>query len=828
MTVALPRQPPRARFGTFAGLFAVTSATIMYEIGLTRIFSVTTWYHFAFLAISVALFGMTAGALLVHLLPDRFRDRDVAARLWRYSLLFSVSLAICFATQLSIPFSPERNVAGLWSVVLTCVVVSIPFVFSGVVVCLALTRFPPQVNRLYAADLVGAAVGCLGLVALFVVLDGPSLVIAVAALAALGATLFAAEAGSRPGVALALATALALGGFAGVNGWLSARGDALLRITWVKQSYDPQHSFEKWNSYSRVTVDGSEEAPVVPATYGPSPSLPTDARVNQLGMLIDGNASTVLTRYSGDPTETDFLRYDITNLGHHLRPAARVLVVGVGGGRDILSALEFEQEHVTGVEINENILRITNEEYGEFTGRLDRHPRVTFVNDEARSYLARTDERYDMLQISLIDTWAASSAGAFALTENALYTTAAWSLFFDRLEPGGVLSISRWHETPGTDRPLEIYRTVALAAQALKNAGVARPRAHILVYRSPDNSFGVQVATVLVSPQPFTSRDLRVIERTADSLGFTPVLTPTGALDRHFAGLVAPDGPGAEVDRFEEDISPPSDDRPFFFQMADLDTLVSGKGFSSAASMRPVLILGLLAVTVLALTACFIVLPLLLATERAAHRGMLPYYAYFASIGLGFLLVEVAQLQRLTVFLGHPSYALTVVLFSLLVFSGIGSLVSERLAQTNRRALLIGPLVALVAVVAAFGFLTPELIDRMAGATTPARIAAAVVLLMPLGLVMGIPFAIGMRAASRRAGAPLAFLWGINGATSVCASVFGVVIAVFFGISVAYWAGLGAYALAAASLVAITRPAAGVGSEAKPEPADRPAAAASA
>ena len=164
--------PPRARPGTFAGLFLITLSTLMYEIVLTRIFSVTMWYHFAFVAISVALFGLTAGALLVHLLPDRFRDSDVRARLWLFSLLFSLAIAVCFVTQLAIPFDPELNVASAWSIVLTCIVIAIPFVCSGVVVCLALTRFPAQTNSLYGADLVGAALGCILVVALFVVLDG--------------------------------------------------------------------------------------------------------------------------------------------------------------------------------------------------------------------------------------------------------------------------------------------------------------------------------------------------------------------------------------------------------------------------------------------------------------------------------------------------------------------------------------------------------------------------------------------------------------------------------------------------------------------------------
>ena len=795
----------RARPRTYAGLFLITLSTLMYEIALTRVFSVTMWYHFAFVAISLALFGLTAGALLVYLLPNRFRDGDVKSRLWLFSLLFGVSLAVCFVTQLTIPFVPEANLAGAWSVALTCIVISVPFTLSGVVVCLALTRFPAQVNRLYATDLVGAALGCLLLVVLFFVLDGPSLVIAIGAVAAVGALLFAADAGSRRGMTWALVAAVALGGFAAVNGVLHARGQPLLRIIWAKEEADPRHQYEKWNAYSRITVDDVRGRPGPPTGVGLSPLLPPDTSVEERLLVIDSAASSVLTRYAGDPASTDFLRYDISNLAHHVRKDADVVVIGVGGGRDILSALEFDQRSVTGVEINGNILEATNGDFGDFTGHLDRDPRVRFVNDEARSYLSRTDADHDVIQISLIDTWAASSAGAYALSENSLYTTEAWNVFLDRLKPGGILSVSRWYDVPGREKPLEAYRATALAAEVLKERGVADPRAHMLLYKAPSNGAGASAVTLLVSPDPFSNEDIATLARETGRLGFTPVLTPTESPDERFAALAAPGGPAAAVAAFEEEVSPPTDDRPFFFQMANLGTLFSDAGYSSDDSTRPVLVLGLLAATVLGLAFCFILLPLLLRTDRASHRGMSPFYTYFAGIGLGFLLIEIAQLQRLTVFLGHPTYALTVVLFSILVFSGLGSLASQRLADPSRPRLALAALGTLLVVVALGGILTPEVVSWLDGATTPVRIATAVALLAPLGLVMGMPFAIGMRAASTRPGAPTAFLWGINGATSVCASVLAVTIAVFYGISSAYWTGLAAYAVAAASLLVIAR-----------------------
>jgi hypothetical protein len=784
----------RAGAGTYAGLFLVTLSTLMLEIGLTRIFSVTMWYHFAFVAISVALFGLTAGALIVHLLPHRFREADTGRHLWVFALLFGVAIAACFAIQLAIPFTARFTPGGAASVIGTCVVVAMPFVCSGVVVCLALTRFPERAGRLYAADLAGAGIGCVLLVILFSWLDGPSLVVLVGAIAAAGAVAFAADAGSRRGLALSGTVALALGGIAAVNAYLHTQGDPFLRIIWVKEARDAPHDYERWNAFSRLTVQGD----------------PNDPSTSSMGLYIDSTAGTKLNRYSGDPDESDFLRREIQNLPHYVRRNADVFVIGVGGGTDVLSALEFGGRSVTGLEMNGDIIDIAHRRYADFTGRLDEHPRVEIVNDEARSYLARTERRYDIIQISLIDTWAATGAGAYALTENSLYTAEAWDLFLDRLNRRGLLAVTRFYQARNDDgeavQPVETYRAVALAAEVLTQRGVADPRDHLAVFRAPTR-LGVDLATVLVSPDPIPAADIAILSARADELGFSPLLTPAASTDRTLAALTAPGGPEDTIDEVAADISPPADDRPFFFQMADLDTFRQGGIFRDDLVTRPVLILAGLGLVVFGMAACCILLPLRRARrtgDRFAGGRLVPFCAYFAGIGLGFLMIEVAQLQRLSIFLGHPTYGLTVVLFTILVFSSLGSLLTERFLSAERSRSL-APLIVLLAVAAVSGIATPEALHAMEASTTPVRIATAVALLAPLSLVMGMPFAVGMRAAADSPGAPTAFLWAINGAASVCASVLAVVIALFVGISAAFWTGAAAYVVALGAMVAITR-----------------------
>ncbi len=497
----------------YAGLFFVALATLMYEVLLTRVFSVTMWYHFAFMAISIAMFGMTFGALLVFLLPGRFRPERRQAQLAGASLLFAAGVIASFLAHLSLPWLFARGgdlSQGRWllCVGLTFLVTLAPFVGSGVAVALALTGAggpAGAVGRLYAADLAGASLGCLAVLGLLSVIDAPSAVFAVACAAAAGAACFAPAGSSlRPASLAGLALCAALAGWAA---WRSAAGDPPIQVRWTKSRLETPPLYEKWNSFSRLRFEGDTAVPLPSHTgWGLSPAYVPDRPAYELYLNIDAAAGTSLTRFGGDTAELAHLKYDVTNMAHRLRRNAEVMVVGVGGGRDVLSALAFGQKSVLGVELNGDILASLNGRFGGFTGRLDRHPAVTLVNDEARSFTARTDRRFDILQVSLVDTWAATSAGAFVLSESSLYTVEAWTAFLGRLKPGGILTFSRWYFH---DRPGEMYRLTSLACEALRRSGAARPRDHLMLVRlmHPPGPDGLPdgIGTLLVGREPFTA-----------------------------------------------------------------------------------------------------------------------------------------------------------------------------------------------------------------------------------------------------------------------------------------------------------------------------------
>jgi predicted membrane-bound spermidine synthase len=794
---------------TYAGLFLISLATLMYQNLLSRVFSMTMWYHFAFMAISIAMFGMTIGALLIYLLPRYFPPERAKYQLALTALGFAISTVISFITHLSLPFNTQDNVLytipGIYTIVLTYIVISIPFVFSGMCVSLTLTRFPRQVSRLYAADLIGAALGCVILVYVLKVTDGPTSVIVVALLASVGAILFSVRE-PLPRLrkwsiaAAAVFAALAIGNTLLVNAQSSP-----LRLIYVRGDIENRPLYEKWNSFSRIAIAGDPTQLTPPHGWGLSPTYPAyDRPIRQMELSVDAGAGTTLSSFHGDFSDVDFLKYDVTNLAHYIRSKARVLVIGAGGGRDVLSALMFNQQSVVAVEINEDTISAVNERFGGFTGYLDRDHRVSFVNDEARSYVARQQDHYDIIQVSLIDTWVATTAGAFVFTENSLYTVEAWKIFLDRLNPDGMLSFSRWYFR---DRPGEMYRLTSLATASLKDMGVQNPRDHIMIVRrmfgaSEESPHGI--GTILVSKKPFTAQDIDTIERVARDMRFEVVLSPRAAVDPTFATIASGQNFKSFVDSYPINIAPTTDDSPFFFQMLrlpDMFNLDLQQQGAVSFNQHAVRVLGILLFVMIILTLLCIVGPLALTARQVELRGSLPLFIFFMSIGFGFMLVEMSQMQRLAIFLGHPTYGLSVVLFTLLLSSGIGSSLTQRIPdpeKTNQGTIC---LVLLIGVLLIFGILTPYVITAFQALTTAMRIAVAIGILFPLGLFMGMAFPLGMKIASRAAPALTPWLWGVNGATSVCASVLALAIAFSSSISTSFWIGLACYLVAFVAFV---------------------------
>lgn len=801
---------PRAGWSTYAGLFLVTLATLTYEILLTRIFSVSMRYHFAFMAISIALFGITAGAAAVYALPRLFPISLVKNRASAAALLFGLWMIVSLFIHLAIPHEEDSGALNSF-IVLTYIVVSIPFVFCGVCITLVLTQYSGQVSKLYAFDLLGSSLGCVLLVALLQWMDGLNAVVFCGFVASAGAVMFAVGSRSKALRIAALAGCAAIGVFLCLNLALTAKGGSLLRMRWIKGHREvEQLLYEKWNSFSRIRVYGEPDAKQWPLDMGGSTNIKPTEQISRIQLDIDSDASTELLKFSGDLKPFSYLRNNIVNLAHRLRSGADVCVIGSGGGRDIVSALVFNQKSVLGIEINQDIVKAVNGKFGGYTGHLDRNPKVKIVADEARSYITRSPEKYDILQVSMIDTWAATAAGAFVLSENSLYTVEAWKVFLSRLKPHGILSFCRWYYAI---YPAEMFRLISLAETALDESGAGNPREHILAAKvNPHAASGLPLANgfgvVLVSRDPFSAEDIQVFRDACFELGFEIILTPEYSAEPIFAKLASGVTHDSAVANLRLNATAPTDDSPFFFNMVRLRNLFNPRSYEQGElsfNMKAVTALCVLLITVTVLSALFILVPVLISPRDPCPPGSLPLFVYFASIGLGFMLIEVSQMQRLIVYLGHPTYGLTVILFSLLLSSGLGSLSTRNVdpAAGDRRA--FNRIALLFLAVTVFGFITTHLLSATRGQATPIRIFVAAAILFPMGFCMGNAFPLGMKAAATH-WKPLApVLFGLNGAMSVFASVAAVAIALFSSISISFWAGALCYLAAYASFTRIAR-----------------------
>src|SRR5687768_13058467 len=484
------------------GIGAVSGALLMTELSLTRIFSVTMYYHFAFLAISIALFGLSASGVLVYVLRARLAsiptDRLLAVGALVHAVATLVALGFLVRIRVGLNYSP-RNLVLMLAIYLLA---ALPFLTGGTVISAAFARMTSRINLLYAADLLGAAAGCLALIPLLNQLGAPGVVLVAAALSLSGAVCFA----SRPWRTRVAACALVV--FA-VPMAAQFAGTQPFDIRDTKGHEGDRVLFSKWNSFSRIAVYDRAHG-----DWSLSPTF-TGERGESRFMDIDSAASTPILKGTGRLSDAAYLRYELTALAYQLVERPRgftALVIGPGGGRDLLSALVFGSTRVDGVEINPIIVRdVMLGRFRDYSGNLYGDPRVAIHVDDGRSFVRRSPKRYDVIQASLVDTWAATAAGAYTLTENSLYTSEAFGEYLDHLTEDGFLTITRW--------VFDGLRLVSLAQDACAARGLDAAR-HIAIVRHD------RVATFLLSKRPFTREQVARLTSHADAMGFVVLYAP--------------------------------------------------------------------------------------------------------------------------------------------------------------------------------------------------------------------------------------------------------------------------------------------------------------
>lgn len=789
----------------------ISAGALAYEVLLMRLFSIIQWHHFAYMIISLALLGYGASGTFLSLARHRLLAQFSQVYIINL-LLFALSTVCCFLLVQHLPFNPHEVLwdpqQPLWLFVIY-LVLALPFFFAANCIGLALSFFSTDVSRLYAADLLGAGVGSIAIVAILFITFPDNALLVLGSLIGVAAVVAWLE--MRPGQKLyrvvgllavivifpwvlpANWTELVISPYKGVSQLLQVGGTRIIN--------------ERSSPLGLITVVESSD---IPLRHAPGLSLQAkQSPAEQLAVFTDGDGMTAVTRNRGDTGQLAYLDYLTSALPYHLNKPGQVLILGAGGGSEVLQAKYHGVKKLDAVELNPQIVDLLQNDYADYSGELFDPVNSRIHIAEARGFVSTTNNRYDLIQISLLDSFSASSAGLYALSENYLYTVEALEEYITRLMPGGYLAISRWVKLP----PRDTLKLFATAVKALESMNIVNPGQRLVLIRS------WQTSTMLIKNGDFTAEEIKSISQFCNQRAFDTVYYPgikETAINRYnilqqpyfFMGTQAllGDHRQAFMQDYKFKLEPATDNQPYFFDFFKwriTPEILSLRGQGGV----PLLGMGyliLVATLIQAIVASFILilLPLLVmhrdTTKQNSRTAHLRSLVYFSALGLAFLFIEIAFIQKFILFLHHPLYAVSVVLAAFLLFAGLGSAFSSRF--TNREhthGAIKGAVIGIVILGLAYALFLEPLFSSLLGMSAIAKILISGILIAPLAFCMGMPFPMGLTRLSTAAPNMIPWVWGVNGCASVISAVLATLLAIHFGFTAVVVIALCFYILAA-------------------------------
>ncbi len=745
-----------------------TLGTLVLELSLTRIFSVVFYYHFAFLAISIALFGLGAGGVFSYVIAGR--KGELFGKLGTLAALNSVAVVVSLVFLIT-----RRGDFGALTLALIYFASALPFFLSGTIVSLIVAETIERVDRVYFFDLLGAAAGCLALVPFLNTLGGPNTVLTAAVFFAVSSAIWFNCGLRAHGRAAAVILALALVSLIAYNGRFR-----VIDVKYAKGQDIPREIFSKWNSFSRIGI------------------------TRNLDIIIDADAATGIAQFDFNKPLSDQDRRDLLHeapgLPYFVRPGAKALIIGPGGGWDVARALASGSKDVTGVEINPIIANtIMREQMPRLSHGLYLRPEVHIHVEDGRSFVRRSSDKYQVIQATLVDTWASTAAGAFALSENNLYTSDAFRDYLGHLTDDGMLAFTRWGFKP----PRESLRLLSLAYEAFQEIGEPDLASHVVILRENPEllSHWGSKDTVLIFRKPVSSADLARLRLGLKNSKVELIYAPDAAAANAFGAFLHSPDPQRFWSDYPYDVRSVSDDRPFFFYTVQPRDLWSfwRQGAPSAdykINRALPLLFGLVGVSILATAIILALPPLLLKTRLPIETGLRTFIWYFVCLGAGYIMIQVALIQKFILLLGHPTYALTVIIFSMLISSGLGSYYSRRILAHRSMSRLIWVLGAIAACVAVLAFAAAPVGRYGVGLPLAVKIIVTVLLIAPAGFLMGMPFPTGLTRLESRYPHAVRWAWALNAASSVLGSAGAIFLAIYFGLRMALLFGAALYLIA--------------------------------
>ena len=775
----------------YLSIALVSAAALAYEILLMRLFGMIQWHHFAYMVISLALLGYGASGTFLSLAKNvllRYADLAYFVML----LLFSVSSLLSFLLAQRIAFDPmellwdhRQLVQLLWLYLL----LALPFFFVATAIGLMFIRYSFGISKLYSANLVGSGLGSLGILYLLSLFFPESIlqIISLFALLAAAVAVWEMKSGINAGILLLFTAALAAIFLFGSN--VTLRMNEYKDLSQTLRIGGMKIIEERSSALERLTVVESSD---IPFRYVPGLSMAWSSEPpEQLAVFMDGNGMSVITKMPEKREALQYLDYQTSALAYHLKHIDSTFIVGAGGGTDILQALYHKVEKIEAVEIDPQMADLVAKRFAAFSGALYEKENVTVYTGEARAFIASSPKTFDMIQMAMVESFGASATGLYSLSENYLYTTEAIALYLSHLRPGGYLSVTRWLKLP----PRDMLKLFATALEALEKSGIADPGKQLVMIR------GLQTGTLLVKNGPFTSGEIEALKRFCTTRLFDMVyydgMPPSEA--NRYNRLEKPvfyngvqellKHKESFYENYKFYVRPPNDDQPYFghfFKWKSLPELFAlrGKGGLNLLESGYLILVATL-LQAIAASIVLILLPLLFQRnipKEHTGRQRTKVLLYFFSLGFAFLFLEIYFIQKLTLFLTHPINTVAIVLGSFLIFAGLGSGYSFRLAQkVGYRTATAYAVVSIVILGLVYIWLLDPLFSVLITQGELFKATVAVALIAPVAFAMGIPFAMGLSSLGKTDEAMIPWAWGVNGCASVISAVTATLVSIHFG-----------------------------------------------
>lgn len=808
MTVSNKRYHP-----VFVGVCMVAMAVLSLEVILTRIFSFSIWYHFAYLTINMALLGFGSSGALLASFPKMIEKGGHRLLVIVSLLSFALILTVVFIFS-HYPLQPQtilkQPLHFSLSLLIYYIGVTLPFFFAGMAIALSLTLYAESVSYFYFWDLLGASLGAL--ISLFLInwLGAPGGVMVCAFFMLVAASFFATQISKRLTISLVIVSLgflITIPYLKNLVSFIPCNSKALARI--YTQPHLFQSLFSQWNAINRVDVyrdtDNKSLAPFL-SWIGMS-TVYQGGFPNIYDMQYDAHNGSNIFQFTGDLNEFNFLDYHLLKTPYLVMEKPRVLIIGVGGGIDVFNALKNDASSITGVELQPIAVQLLKGQFSQWTGNVfNNYPQIDLIAAEGRNFIKQDNNQYDLIQITATDTFAALTTGAYVLMESYLYTEEAISDYYDHLSNDGVLCIMVGDHIIEEEEVLQPLnsRLMIQCLNVLEAKGISEPGRHIFILGKQETFLNIVSTCPLLKKTPFTDEEIIQFRSFAKKMNFDILYDPLGAEKATtLSNIISADENERYqiMERVPYNIAPCRDNNPFFYNFNKWKNILDIKRFFWFTPVYGQLVLFFMLLQSIVLAVLFIMLPLIVSPKtKIGIENAWGYLFYFFALGMGFMFIEISFIQTFVLFLGYPAYAFAITIFSLLLFSGVGSYWTSRV-DTNPENTIKKIGLGLIAILLVYSWFLSHLFDRLIGETFWIKVFITILTQMPLGFLLGMFFPLGIKVVKQVDGRMVPWAWGVNGLSSVVSTVLAIILAMSFGFNVVAYLAAAVYLLGMGSLL---------------------------